>query len=277
VVFDGLDSGQYFGQFSKAGYVDPNGTNVVRPANGWNVTTGSTSISTYQYDLAGAIVFAFDTKYGTNTWSVTNPDAVTLMHQNIPGPPQQGARIQTVPNGTSTYTFGALFPFLTPYTSFAGDCSATAPPATFPNQVHTVGPGATVGSVAAPKTLRMPTLAYKVTRTNSSGVTSNRQNARVKVRPATGTCITPRAFASLTPAKLTDANGDLKPLGSSDANVFALPYGSFIACADDNNGASTKKNESPPILNDDPNGNKTVTINIDTRVGASNGTSTGSC
>jgi hypothetical protein len=90
VVFDGLNSGAYFGEFSKIGYVDPNGTNIVRPTNGWNVTTGSIAISTYQYDLAGQINFAFDTKYLTNAgWDINSPpdNEVSVLHQNILGPP----------------------------------------------------------------------------------------------------------------------------------------------------------------------------------------------
>jgi len=269
VVFDGLDSGAYAGQFSKTGYVDPNGSNVVRPPNGWNVTTGATAISTYQYDLGGTVNFAFDTTFGTNVWTIASPadNEVTMLHGNVPGPPLQGMRRLAVASGATSVAFNDLFPFTTPYAAYAGDCATGAP-----SQSVSVAPGQPGG---APVTLRMPTLTFKVTRTSGSGggTTVNYQGARVKVTATNGACMNPRAYASLSPAKLTDSNGDLKPAGQTDAAVFAYPYGTFTVCADD----GSRKNTAT-VVNDDPTG-KATTINIDARgsTPTANGTTSGSC
>ena len=260
VVFDGLDAGQYTGQFSKAGYVDPNGDNVVRPANGWNVTTGSTSISTYQYDRAGTINFTFDTKYQTNAaWDVTSTPAgtaVTLLHQNIPGPPAQGVKTATVATGSTGLNFTSLFPFTTPYTAFAGTCVTTAPAWTTPNSA-TVPPA---GSAALK--LRMPAIGVRVTRNGS-----NRSNARVKVRSTSATCTMNRSLTN------TNTSGDTLPT-STTASGYAFPPGPYIVCADDNNGSSTNKRET--AWNNTAETGPLLSIDIQT-ASTSGGNSDGAC
>jgi hypothetical protein len=231
-VFDGLDAGQYTGEFSKAGYVDPGGNQVVRPANGWNVTTGSTSVSTYQYDRAGTASFTFDTKYLTNpAWnlpSVPLGTAVTLVHQSLPSP---GYRAEDVAQNSSGYNFLALFPFTTSYAAVAGKCVTSAPAWTTPTSLS-VNP-ASVGT-PNPLKLRMPAIGVHVTRNGS-----NRSNARVKIRSTSTTCSINRA---LTPN--TNASGDTIPT-STTASTYAFPPGPYIVCADDNNGTSTRKRELP--------------------------------
>jgi len=250
VVFDGLDAGQYFGQFSKAGYVDPNGDNVVRPDNGWNVTTGSTSISTYQYDRAGSINFAFDTKYQTNAaWDVTSTPAgtaVTLIHQNIPGPPTQGVKTADVVVGSTGLNFTSLFPFTTPYTAFAGKCVSGAPAWTTPNS-------ATVpsnGSVALK--LRMPAIGVRVQR--NGGTPSS--TAEVTVRPSTGTCVPVRILPNAT-----STNSYTTAPTSSTASTYAFPPGSYIVCADDNTSTGSARKAEVTVNNTSESGSLT-TVNI---------------
>ncbi len=162
VVFDGLNAGAYYGHFAKSGYVDPNGVNDVRPVNGWNVTTGSTSISTYQYDLAGTINFSFVTTIGSTEYAVkadpTVASQVAVEHQGIPGPPSQGVRRDSVAAGSATYDFDDLFPFTTAYSAYASACDADGPAAVWTSAI--VPPG---GFVAAK--LPLPPVRVKVTRT----------------------------------------------------------------------------------------------------------------
>jgi Tfp pilus assembly protein PilV len=247
-VFDGLDAGQYFGQFSKLSYVNPNGDNVVRPAGGWNVTTGSTSVSTYQYDKAGTINFTFDTKYLTNpAWNISSTPqgtAVTLMHQNIPGPPAQGVKTADVAVGSSGLNFGSLFPFTTPYTAFAGKCATAAPSWTTPSSA-TVPPAGSVGLK-----LRMPAIGVKVRR---SGGNLSRP-ADVTVRPASGACIQTRTLP-----QAPNPAGDTIPT-SGTASTYAFPPGDYIVCADDNAPTGVRKREVP-VSNNNENG-QLVTVDI---------------
>jgi Tfp pilus assembly protein PilV len=251
VVFDGLDAGQYFGQFSKIGYVDPNGTNVVRPAAGWNVTTGSTSIATYQYDLAGQINFAFDTKYQTNpAWDVTSMPAgipVTVLHQNIPGPPTQGQKITpNVVTGSAGMSYGPLFPFQTPYTAFAGTCVATAPAWTTPSSA-TVPPAGTVGLK-----LRMPAIGVKVQRNGATPTGT----IEVTVRPSTGSCVPVRILPNAT-----SSNSYTTAPTSSTASSYAFPAGSYIVCADDNVSTGNARKAEVTVNNTSESGSLT-TVNI---------------
>jgi Tfp pilus assembly protein PilV len=245
-VFDGLDAGQYFGQFSKPGYVNPNGDNVVRPAGGWNVTTGSTSVSTYQYDKAGTINFTFDTKYQTNSaWNVTSTPAgtaVTLLHGNIPGPPAQGVKTSTVTTGSTGLNWGSLFPFATDYTAFAGTCVTAAPAWTTP-KAAIVPPAGSVGLK-----LRMPAIGVHVNRNGS-----NRNNARVSVRPASGNCMPVR------PLPNTGTSGDTVPT-SANPNPYAFPAGSFIVCADNNSTTNPRKRET--TVNNTAESGSLVTLDI---------------
>jgi hypothetical protein len=263
-VFDGLDAGQYFGQFSKVGYVNPNGDNVVRPAGGWNVTTGSTSVSTYQYDRAGTINFTFDTKYLTNAaWDVTSAPAdtsVTLLHGNIPGPPAQGVKTANVAVGSSGLNFNSLFPFATQYTAFAGDCVTAAPSWTTPNSAL-VPPAGSVGLK-----LRMPAIGVKVQRNggNPAG------NTEVTVRPSSGSCINTRVLPNATSTN----SWITEPTGSTDLNLskYVFPAGSYIVCADDNVGTGNARKAEVTVNNTAESGSRT-TVNIT----QSTATSTGQC
>jgi hypothetical protein len=254
VVFDGLNSGAYFGQFSKVGYVDPNGANLVRPTNGWNVTTGSTAISTYQYDRAGQINFAFDTKYLTNAaWDINSPpgNEVSVLHQNIPGPPFQGMRQETVADNSPGYTFDELFPFTTPYASFAGNCTTSAPAWTTPSSA-TVPPGGTAPQ--SPVKLRMPALGVRVRRNGATPSTTT--VARVTVRPASGTCIPTRTLTNAT-----SANSFTTAPTSATAQQYAFPPGSYRVCADNSISASTDRKAEVTWNNTDENG-QLITVDI---------------
>jgi hypothetical protein len=257
-VFDGLSAGAYFGQFSALGYVDPNGANVVRPPNGWNVTTGATSISTYQYDLAGQINIAFDTRYtaANPVWSInsgnaaTGPAAVTLLHGNVPGPPLQGMRVDDVPINVSTYVFDDLFPFTTQYAAFAGKCATAAPSWTTPGSA-TVPPGGT--ATPNPLVLRMPAIGVRVQR-NGGALT---RDADVFVRPATGSCISKRNLGPVA-----QASGLTAPTSAANAQLYALPPGDYIVCADDRSGTGgTAQKREVSFSNNNEDG-QLITVDI---------------
>jgi len=252
VVFDGLDAGAYTGSFSKIGYVDPAGINLVNPVNGWNVTTGSTAISTYQYDRAGDANFTFDTKYLTTAaWNIDSPadNEVTVVHQNIPGSQR---RETPVAANTTTAAFTGLFPFTTAYSSFAGNCTTSAPGWTTPSS-FSVPPGGT--ATPNPVKLRMPSLGVKVQR---SGSTPSSGTYNISVRPASGACVATRALPNATSSNPTPYTS----APTSGTAAYAFPPGSFIVCADDNPNAtgSTRKAEVT-VDNNNENG-QLVTVNI---------------
>ena len=269
VVFDGLDAGQYFGQFSKIGYVDPGGNNIVRPAGGWNVTTGSTSISTYQYDQAGQINFAFDTRYTTANpvWPISSPaeNEVTVVHQNIPG---SQMRQEDVPASTTTYAFDALFPFTTPYTAFAGDCVVSAPAGSYSGST-TVPPGGTASP--NPVRLRMPALGVRVQRngaTPSSGTTGD-----VKISGANG-CV---SYRTLGPTgTYSSASSFTVAPTSATARDFAFPAGDYTICVDDRPGQNSGANKRVVTVSNNNENGQQVTIDIQTS-STSNGNSDGNC
>jgi hypothetical protein len=221
LVWDGLNTGAYFGSFSKAGYVDPSGANVVAPVNGWNVTTGSTAVATHLYDQAGSVNFTFVGKSGSTVYPGARADGVTLSHPSVPAPGVRRANF----TAASAYQFTGLFPFTTAYAASAGACAA-----------NTTAPGTTTsvivppGGLASPDpvVIEMPLINVRIRRTTGTTffnqVTSNYQAPHVTVRPLSATC---GGAVSIGPA---DANGVPTVTGAA----LAFPYGSYMVCADDN-------------------------------------------
>jgi Tfp pilus assembly protein PilV len=269
VVFDGLDAGQYTGEFSKAGYVDPGGNQVVRPVNGWNVTTGSTSVATYQYDRAGQANFTFDTKYQTNSaWdltSVPSGTAVTLTHQNLPSP---GYRAEDVAVGSSGYNFLSLFPFTTPYAAFAGKCTSAAPSWSTPSSLS-VGP-AGIGT-PNPLKLRMPAIGIRVTRNGATP--SSTLSGDVKISGANG-CIPWRVLGPT--GTWSSANSYTVAPTSATAKDYAFPPGDYLVCVDDKVGTPSSTNKRTVTVSNNNESGQLTTIDIQT-ASTSNGNADGNC
>jgi hypothetical protein len=212
VVWDGLDTGSYFGSFSKQGYVDPTGQNLVAPVNGWSVTTGSTGVATHLYDLAGNANFTFVGKLGSTTYAGAQARGITVKHLNMPTAGNVRSATFTANNAVN---FTDLFPFLTPYAAYAGACDDNAPP---------TGGAASVtvpaGSLATPNpvTIEMPVINVRVRRSSA-----NYGGADVTVRP-----VDPACGGTVT---LPDSDAGGIPGTGTDR---AFPYGSYMVCADDN-------------------------------------------
>jgi hypothetical protein len=232
VVFDGLTTGAYTGQFSKAGYVDFGGNNVVRPANGFSVTTGSTAVSTFAYDRAANAAFKFVTRVNGSEIDTTSPG---LLLKN-PQLPAGGQRREIFSSNQSTWGYTNLFPFNSGYTAFAVACTADTP----------TGTGTTLTSPPAgaslmqnsgqpdhntsPVKVFLPSLNLRVTR---NGSTTNNQNMRVWVRPDTATdpaaCGRTQVWApALTPAAPMGSDG----WAPANASRGFTP-GRYRICADD--------------------------------------------
>jgi hypothetical protein len=221
VVWDGLSTGAYFGSFSKTGYVDPAGVSTPAPPNGWSVTTGSTGVYTQLYDKSGTANFKFVGKSGTNTYPDAKASGITVFHGTMPTPNNVRSATFTANN---LVTFNALFPFVTPYSAWAGTCAANKPPGSFAATV-TVPAGSTASP--DPVNIEMPVLSVRVRRPGNP--VTDLSGADVTVRPVDSTC-----GGTVT---LPDSDSGGIP-GTPDQRIF--PFGSYMVCADDNQSTSRR-------------------------------------
>jgi len=215
-----LSPGPYHASFSKTGYVDPLGNNVIGPPNGTTgavtLVAGQTSLTQFQYDLAGTISPTFVDSASTSA-PVTG---ITVTNTGIPTtPPQRG-----FPSGTPANT---LFPFTSSYSVWAGACASADPSLysqTAPSAIVPPGGSANV-------TVKEPTIKVTIQK-NSGNYTGGH---RLTITPGTGNGC-PDNFAETT-ATTTSA-----------AIPVDLPYGTYNICADDRSGhriTSTVTNNSP--------------------------------
>jgi Tfp pilus assembly protein PilV len=225
VVWDGLDTGAYFGSFSKTGYVDPSGATTVTPVNGWNVTNGSTAVATHLYDQAGRVDFSFVGKSGSTTYPGATTDGVTMFHANLP----TANNVRRAPfTRAETYEFSGLFPFLTPYSAYAGAC--TANPATPPSGSYSpvTVPAGTLAT-PDPVVIEMPVINVRVRRNSA-----NYAGANITIRPVDPTCGSTVAIGGLTNSSGLMPSTGSATVADGSPEERAFPYGSYIVCADDN-------------------------------------------
>jgi hypothetical protein len=273
VVWDGLSTGTYLGSFSKTGYVDPAGENNAVPPNGWSVTTGSTGVYTHLYDRAGSANFKFVGKSGTNTYPDARASGITVSHPTMPTPGNVRTATFTANN---LVTFNNLFPFVTPYSAWAGTCTDNTPPA---------GSAASVpvpaGGTASPDPINvsLPVINVRVqkatTVTTGSG---NKQTTTTTIAPIAGAEITIRPASSSCGGTVriggtTDSAGLMPASGTGGPTDRAFPFGSYIVCADDNGSTSHKIERT--IANTSPTGTVAPDPSTDLVLPASGGL--GSC
>ena len=139
-LFGFLDSGTDYGvTFSKTGYVDPSGKNQFTNEPITQVP-GSTTLTQFQYDLAGSVTVNLVTSPAGGTLGATT---VSALNTHIPG-----VQFRTFNASGSSATAGNLFPFTDPYTFYAGTCTTDQPPSTSTKlATATVTPGSTTQTV----------------------------------------------------------------------------------------------------------------------------------
>jgi hypothetical protein len=251
VVFDGLNTGTYFGQFSKTGYVDMTGTNVVRPTNGFSVTTGSTGVSTFVYDRAATAAFKFVTR--VNGTDLDSSFGRGLLLKNAQMPPN-GERREIFTGNQSTWSYTNLFPFDSGYTAFPVACAADAP--TGGGTILTSPPGGAAvmnkvgdpGHNQSPVKVWLPSINQRVT---LNGSTTNSANLRIRVRPASGAC-------GRTQNWITAADG----WPPADATRGFTP-GQYVVCADTLNVGGTTKRVEQTVNTTSGVDQTPTTINLD--------------
>ncbi len=205
VQFGFLSGTTYHVSFSKPGYVDANGVNseVAQPIT---VVPGRTTLTQFQYDLAGSITGVF--RNSANTSVTTGP--ITVFSNGM----APNARVG------STGSVSGLFPFTSAYAVYAGTCASDDP------SQWSVTPGSQIltPGLAASTTVRVPTLTLTIKQKNGSrGNTTNLSGADVHV---------------------TDSGCGTSYQGTANSSgvaTFSLPYGNYDVCADNGNSNGSDK------------------------------------
>ncbi len=244
--------------FTATGYVDKDGNNAIthKPLT---VVTGSSSVTQFMYDQAGAIQTGFRDQTGAA--NTARGRGMTAFQSNMTGVPNQerswftGTSLSDSASATAqnlgTFTSPTiLFPFTSSYSVWAGSCDAAKPTLASDIRPATVTPGGTVST--SPNYLVEPKLTVTVKRkTSSGGSATNLQNADVYV---TDVC-------NADYPKMAATN-------SSGQTTSGYPYGLLTVCADDN----VSRYQTGTVTNTNTGSSITLTIGQ-----YSGGSPSGSC
>jgi Tfp pilus assembly protein PilV len=245
---------------TRAGYVDPDG----KPSASAGVTINDQQTATQQlqYDLAGKATITF----------VSKPRDQNGTQLTAEAPSSQW--FLTMSNGSHTQTFGpaspsnyptgwpytspaavsaitttaTLFPFASPYTVYAGDCTKMNPAN---NGVTDPGLQVDPGQLNLTYKQQLPALNVLVKRNGSALANAN-------VTFALNTALTTSKSYGCTPftvGRTTNASGILDDPG--------LPYGTYDVCADD----GTRRVRLAAVDNASLPGTNQITLNVPTSGG----------
>jgi hypothetical protein len=205
VQFGYLRGTAYHVTFSKTGYVDADGLNS-QTAQPITVVPGRTTLTQFQYDLAGSIIGLF--KNSANATVATGP--ITVFSNGMTPTAKTG----------NTGSVSGLFPFTSAYAVYAGTCAGDDP------SQWSVTPGSQIltPGLAATTTVRVPTLTLTIKQKNGSrGNTTNLASADVHLTDS-GCGTSYQATAN-----------------SSGVATFSAPYGNYAVCADNGNSNGSDK------------------------------------
>jgi hypothetical protein len=234
-LFGFLDTTTDYGvTFSKTGYVDPSGQNQFTNAPITQVP-GSTTLTQFQYDQAGAVTANIVTSPSGKTAAATQ---VSAFNSHIPG-----AQFRTFGISSGSASANNLFPFTDPYTFYAGGCLAEKPPATSTKvATATVPPGSTTQTV----TVTEPVISLVVKRNGSP-------SAGAKVWFTTiddPNCV--ETYGPFVTSSNTPVTG---------AIAVGLPYGNYAICG--NTSGGTRWGSDDDVDNTGDGGVNYGTLNID--------------
>lgn len=240
-----LPTGNYAVALNTPGYVNPAGQQAVSQST--PVTGGNTASLIFDYDRAADLDVNFDTSVSGTTFVAKATD-VTVANTALPLPNYRVFNSATPATMiSSNYT---LFPFTNGYVVWGGAC-AGADPRTFSQSAPTatIAPGGTQSI-----TVRLPSLNVKV----QGGNPPSAGNYNVRITPKTAGC------GSTFTAPVDTTTGKLQNPG--------MPYGDYQVCADDKQGASSRRVISATIQDRAPAGTSLLTITLPTT-----GVTTGAC
>ena len=215
-----------------AGMVDPDGN--APAAQTVSVVDQATNTVNLQYDRPGSIQgINFRTRTYGGTLVTSTADTAVLSQSGM-----TQVKVYGTPGGTRQTTFNTgtnLFPFTSPYTVYAGSCTANDPTAD-PTATGAYGsatvPAGGSANLASPGYVQLPSLLV----TLWSGTSSVSPGTRVsggdvtvqEVGSPTGCGVTRTLTTS------TNTNGQVPVAGD-----VGLPYGTYNVCA--NNSAATDR------------------------------------
>jgi Tfp pilus assembly protein PilV len=210
VQFGFLKGTSYHVSFSKPGYVDANGQNP-QTAQPITVVAGRSTLTQFQYDLAGSITGLFQ-----NSANATVPSGPLMVFNNAMSPTTRSS---------SSGSVTGLFPFTSAYAVYAGACTSDDP------SQWSVAPGSQTltPGLAATTTVRVPTLTLTI----KQQVTTGGRHG--------GTTTTNLGGADV---HLTDSGCGTSyqaTANSSGVAVFSVPYGNYAVCADNGNSNGSDK------------------------------------
>ncbi len=215
-----------------AGMVDSNGT-PPGPRT-VSVTAFATNSIVLQYSPPGAITLNFKTRIGAGVLFATQSDQIIAAHSSMSAPRSFG----TIGTQVSSITASPLFPFSSPYTLYAGSCSADDPnpsgSPTGPGYPATAVVSATKGG-SATATIQLPALNLKVYSGRPANPGSLVNGARVRIHDQN--CAQAAApLGYVVRSRTTNASGALAQPG--------LPWSTYTVCADNSLTAGSPRRQS---------------------------------
>jgi type II secretory pathway pseudopilin PulG len=250
VVIPNLAPGANDVGWTASGYVDRNGNQDVTESV--SIATGQTAQLERLYDRAASATVNFvDESNAGVRWS-----SASVIHSGITFPTTSTRTFSGNPVGfAKTEVTDALFPFVAPYSVYAGNCTGNAPTtwlstATMPTMTPPAGTTTTTVNVKA------PTVAVFVSSTGTSTGTAV-QNAVISVKPAAPVATYPlmAGCTEKVPRATGVGNGQIKTGDSTTtypgAVLLNLPYGQWQVCADTGGTGATG---GSAIINNTPAG-----------------------
>jgi Tfp pilus assembly protein PilV len=250
VVLGNLTPGPNTVTWGASGYVDRNGTSDVSETA--SIATGQTAQIERLYDRAASVTARFiDELGGPVKWK-----SVSVTHAGITNP-TTATRPFNIGSFQTQGVAANLFPFVVPYSFYAGSCVGNAP--------TTWLPSATMPSKAPPAAtsnttvdVKIPTVAVQVL--NSSGTAAT--DVPISVKPAVPATTYPKMngcnesipFATGTGTTAASQVRTSVATATYPTATYAgfawvnLPYGQWLVCADGGGGKrlTVPLNNTPP-------------------------------
>jgi len=210
IIFGNIPAGNYTVNLTGLGtsLVDKDGNTP--SARTTSVVAESTNTLVFQYDDPGTIPVRFTTRDYAGNVVPSSADGVVVFNTGM-----TNSRIFTSTSEVGQIDADTLFPFTSPYTVYAGRCTANNPTAAAPTAPAAAGTATVPGGGTAPTTtVQLPAMIVNVYTGTTTGSTKA-SGALVKFQD--NTC-----GGFFTRANTTNASGQLPDPG--------LPYGSYYVC-----------------------------------------------
>jgi type II secretory pathway pseudopilin PulG len=228
-----------------SGYVDRNGITVV--SESVSIATGQTAQIERLYDKSAQVAVRFrDENNADVNWT-----SASMVHASITNPT---TGVRTFLNGATGFakqtTAVNLFPFVAPYSAYAGSCAGNAPTTWLSSaSMPTVAPLA--GTSNSTVDVKLPTAAVYVSGAGATPPAVGGAAIGVKVAPVATYAKMAGCTESIPRANAitTNPTNPTNPAAAPNAG-FAfvnLPYGEWTVCADDGTHFATGVLRNTPV------------------------------